>query len=247
MPLDEVRRAEIAEMGSRRLEQLRLDWRTSRSGATKLSWIAPLALLALLGCSGDPADSPSDGPLAGDGVVIEGAPGNVVCVPGAITIRNTAKTPRVIWGLDGENRVLGPGESLTEPLDYRVPDELNVIKVGTFLRRQTIRLLARGERLDLPTSIKFKTPATSGVGAGMLGTLLLENPSDHTMWVTFATTGGLVTGNQRLLLMPHEASGTSLGMPLPLVDPKAGLRTRIEVVTGDCEPVSTFVDVEVAP
>lgn len=202
--------------------------------------------LLLLSCGEDASAPVDDGPLEGDGLVIEGAPGNVVCVPGSITIRNTAKTSREIWDLLGQNHVLGPGESWTEPLTVVGPAELNVIQVGTFRRRRTIRLLTRGERLDLPPSIQYKVvPRTST--PELVGDVAVENPSDHTLWVTFATTGGLVPLNQKLRLMPHEASGTRLNYTLPLVDPKAGLRTRLEIVTGECDPVSTLVNVEVTP
>lgn len=63
--------------------------RSTRSSHGVLAIVA--ALLASSCGSGESA--PEDGALVGDGIVIDGAPGNVVCVPGSIRSDSAPTAP----------------------------------------------------------------------------------------------------------------------------------------------------------
>lgn len=201
------------------------------------------------GCAGaDEAPPAGDGPLVGDGLEIEGVVGNVICAPRTIKIRNTAKSPRAV-SVDTDVEplnmrfLLEPGAVGEVPVTVTSRAAGGTVRIESFGNKSTFEVRLRGEKVEIPASLTLSPAQLSQGQSGVE----IANTFDHTLFVAYSTTGELNT-QVTSLLTPGERGGFTLSLPgTPGVTkpPKGEIKTRVEVTTGDCEKVTSTVDVTV--
>ncbi len=212
--------------------------------------VAASMVVAVSGCGGGDESPPpaSDGPLVGDGLEIEGVVGNVICAPRVLKIKNTAKSPRYVSvGTDAEpfnaRFLLQPGAVGEVSLTVTTRTEPLTVRIESGLAFYTFEVRLRGERLELPASLTL-TPAQ--LARGQTG-IEIANTFDHTLFLAYGTTGELNT-QVASRLTPGESVGFTLslpGVPGTTKPPQGEIKARVEVTTGECERVTSTVDVTV--
>jgi len=227
------------------------------TGATfnKAALLLALAPLAACGGSSEASATPkaeAEAPTVDDGLEIAGVTGGVVCAPATVRITNRGATARVVAveglgtvfaGLDFRN--LGPQE--TWEIAFRgVPGEIQsgrTFQISSGTTRQ-LQLRLRGAPLDGPSTATITTQALESSRYG--DALGFQNTTDRSLPAYAVVSGDLENTGSTLRLEPGEHIVPLLKRVGPRIA-GATLHARVEIVTGECEPVSKTVDVTVTP
>lgn len=233
---------------------------SSRRGGVACLLVAGLLASA---CGGsETAEAPKEEPpRIDDGLVIEGITGGVLCAPGTIAITNRAATPNDVR-LDGIGdrftdltaKTVAPGETWT--VAFRgvlgelkgAPDDPKAGRtfqlVSSTASIQQVQLRLRGAALDGPSSVTVSAQALET--QSYRDALAFRNTTEHSLPTFSLVSGDLLSTGSSLRVEPGGQVVPFLRRSGPAV-PGATLHARVEIVAGECEPVSKLVDVTVTP